>query len=381
VRRVFPILVLVSAIAAAACSDGGSTTTATTQPHPSRQVACRPNRADGSLVLANWKKYLDPKLVRRFSKKFGVEVRRDTYPSNEELQSRLTAKGGSGYDLIVPSDYMVGRLRASGLLLPLDQRALPNRTNLAKAFRSLPFDPDDRFSVPYQWGTTGIAVRRGALEGRYPHSWSLLFNAAVARRTGARISALDDARETLGAALIYLGKSVNTTDTATLERAALVVRSSRIATFTSNGFAAQLERGSVNVAHGWNGDFLVALGDKIKPTLAGSEFEYFVPDEGGIAWVDSMAIPIDAKHPCTAHAFINFILDARNGAALSNYNSYASPNSAARAFIAPEILNDPAIYPPRPAADRLQFLADVGPVAAQYQERFDAAKAARTVRD
>jgi spermidine/putrescine-binding protein len=129
------------------------------------------------------------------------------------------------------------------------------------------------------------------------------------------------------------------------------------------------------VAQGWNGDFLAAYDSASTEDYdAYEDFGYAVPIEGSAAWVDTMAIPSTAEHPCTAHAFINFMLDAENGATLTNYNYYASPNAAAEEMIYEEILEDPSIYPPEDVMETLEFFEDLGDFATYYADAYAAAK-------
>ncbi|MFQ5556330.1 MAG: extracellular solute-binding protein [Acidimicrobiales bacterium] len=189
------ILVLAVSLAlfAAACGDdsdeaGGSGDGA---------ASCAPGQTDGDLAFYNWSEYIDPELVSAFETEFGVSVTQDFYPSNEELIAKVQA--GAVYDLIVPSDYMVSIMIDEGLLAPLQRGALPNIANLADRFAGgLPFDPDAEYSVPYQWGTTGLGVDLGAAGGEVPHTWGLIFDAELSAQFAGSITLLDDPRETMG---------------------------------------------------------------------------------------------------------------------------------------------------------------------------------------
>lgn len=328
-------------------------------------VECEVGETDGDLALFNWSDYMDPELIPRFEEEHGVSVTQDEFPSNEELLARIQA-GGHGYDVIVPSDYMVEIMIGQELLLPLDHDALPNLVNMEDTFRESPFDPGNRYSAPYQWGTTGIGVNVERL-GDVPATWGLIFDPALASEYEGQITMLDDAREAMGAALKYLGYSLNTTDEGELREAADLIReaSNRIATFTSLGYDDLLASGETLVAHGWSGDLLVAVDESEV-----GELEYVIPEEGSVIWVDNLAIPADAPSPCTAHTFLNFMLDAENGAALTNYVWYASPNAAAEEYIDPEILEDPAIYPPEEVTATLEFIEDVGEATPLYEQLF-----------
>ena len=342
------IIALALALVAASC--GG-------QSAEGQSVAadCAPGETDGDLVLYNWSDYIEPSLISQFEAEFGITLAEDFFESNETMQAKIS-QPGTGVDVIVPSDYMVSILKGEGRLLRLDREALPNLDNLAPEFASdLPFDPRGEFSVPYQWGTTGLAVDTEVVGDDFSRSWDLVFNHEDVGVDGP-VSLLDSPRETLGSALRSLGYSVNSTSASELAEAEAVIAAAAIHVFDSDQFEDLLVDGELAVAHGYSGDFFAAFDNADDP----DRYEYFVPEEGGVRWVDNLAIPADAPHPCSAHAFINFILDAENGAALTNYTYYGSPNQAAEQFIEAEILEDPAIYPVGEVAENLEFLSDEG---------------------
>jgi spermidine/putrescine-binding protein len=331
---------------------------------------CAVDEVDGDLAFYNWSEYIDPELLTEFEETYGVTVTQDNYDSNEAMQPIISA-GNSGYDVIVPSDYMVSIMIENGDLMPLNKDAIPNYANLAPEFQSgLPYDPDGTYAAPYQWGTTGIGVDKAVLGEDFPRSWSLVFDPEVAEEYGSagQITLLNDPRETLGAALKYLGYSLNSTDPAELEEAKQLVADAPVMAFDSDQYDELVLQGESVIGHGYSGNFFVAIDGADDP----SQYEFFVPEEGGTRWVDNMAIVGDAPHPCTAHTFINFLLDAENGAQLSNWNYYASPNAASEEFILPEILEDPAIYPDDTA--NLEFIGDTGDYETNFSDAFIEAK-------
>ncbi len=358
---------LATALLAAACgsssegaadddsSDGSSTT-------------CEAGATDGDLALYNWSEYLDPELVTKFETDNGVTVTEDFYDSNEAMQPIISA-GNSGYDVIVPSDYMVSILIENGDVQLLQKDAIPNLANLSSEFASgLPYDPSGDYSAPYQWGTTGLGVDLAVTGPDVPHTWGLVFDPALRAEYGLddKITLLNDPRETLGAALKYLGYSLNTTSEDELNEAKALVSEATgsLLAFDSDQYDELLGTGDSSVAHGYSGNFLVQFDSADDP----DQYTYFVPDEGGTRWVDNMAVVKDAPHPCTAHAFINFLLDAENGAALTNWNYYASPNAASEEFIDPDVLSDPIVYPQDQS--KLEFISDTGDFEINYSDAF-----------
>jgi spermidine/putrescine transport system substrate-binding protein len=312
------------------------------------------------LNLFIWPDYMDPELIEEFEAAYGVTVAIDYYDTNEAMIAKLQAGGTGQYDLVVASDYAVEVLRGESLLEPLDHALLPNLGNLAARFRDAPFDPGNVYTAMYQWGTSGLGIRSDLVEGGEPEaSWRLVFDPAA---QAGPFTMLNDPRETIGAALIYLGHSANSTDTEELAEAErlLVAQRDRVLTYAPFASARDLlASGDAVVAHNFSGDILMVAGEV--PAV-----RYVIPSEGSVVWTDNLAVPAGAPNPRLAHAFINFILDAEVGARLSNWTRYASPNEAAMASLDPELLADPAVYPDSAVMARLEFLRDLGPARAEY---------------
>jgi spermidine/putrescine-binding protein len=358
----------VLALVVAACGDDDGATTTTAPGDP--DTGCAVGEVDGNLNLFNWSEYIDPDLLAAFEDEYGVSVTETFYDSNETMLAQIQV--GLVYDVIVPSDYMVEIMIEDGLLMELQRDAIPNLANLAPTFADPAYDPGGRFSAGYQWGTTGLAVDMEVVGEDFEETWGLIFDPELASQWSGRISLLLDPRETIGAALKYLGYSLNSTSLDELQEAAdlIAAANQHIAKFDSEQYASDLVSGETAVAHGFSGGFFWAI-DEVD---GWDRYAYFVPQEGGTVWIDTMAIPANAEHPCTAHTFINFLLDAENGAALTNWNYYASPNAAAEAFILPEILEDPAIYVDEETFERLEFIEDTGDFEINYTDYFSRAR-------
>ena len=331
---------------------------------------CEVNQTDGNLNIFNWAEYIDEEQLAEFSQEFDVSVTMDVYDSNEAMQS-IVGAGNSGYDLIVPSDYMVAILIAGGAVQPLNMDAIPNIANISSDFRNLIYDPAGAYSVPYQWGTTGIAVDTEVLGADFPRSWGLIFDPAIADQHSGSISLLNDPRETIGAALMYLGYSLNSTDEGELQEATDLVAGSRdrLAAFDTDSADEFLTTGETVIAHGYSGDMFTQFQETEDP----SRYVYFVPEEGGTRWIDNMAIPFDAGSPCTAHTFINWLLGPEQGAALSNWNYYSTPNAAAFDGLNEDLqdfLSTPGVAP----LELLEEIYDTGDFEVNYSDAFIEAK-------
>jgi spermidine/putrescine transport system substrate-binding protein len=320
--------------------------------------------ATGSITVFIWSEYIDPSVVSDFEKQTGIRVKLDYYESNEEMVAKLQSGGQSQYDLIVPSTYFMASLRNLDLIQALDHRLLPNLKNLEPRFTNLAADPGNRYSVPYQWGTSGLVVRKGLGEQTEGFdTWGLFYNPQA--ELGSFI-VFDTARDALGTALKYLGYSFNTTNPKEIEQAAelLIAAKNRPAFFGFDGGVGGLSK----VMSGVAAVAQVYSGEAIRGHEEDSEVEYFLPREGCEVWTDLIAIPKNAPNPKGAHAFINFLLEPEAGARLATFNRYATPNAAAKAFIPPEDLANPAIYPDEEALKNMEYLEDLGEANRLYDE-------------
>jgi spermidine/putrescine-binding protein len=310
----------------------------------------------------NWTDYIDPELLTMFEEECGVKVIYDTFSSNEDLLAKLQA-GASGYDLIVPSDYMITIMIQLELLRELDHANLPNLVNLAERFRNTPYDPGNRYSVPYQWGTAGIGYDLDVV-GEVPTSLAALFDPEQAQKYAGRISLLNDSREVIGAALKYLGYSLNSTDPAQLEEAKQVILAIKpyLATFDSDTYSDLLVSGETVIGLAWNGGVYQAIFDNEERNLG-----FSFPDEGDTIFTDNLAIPKSAPNPYTAEVLINYLLEAEHAAMITNVTYYASPNEAALPYINDEVKDDPGIFPPEEALGKGEFIIDVGEATQLYE--------------
>src|SRR5688572_18033693 len=287
------------------------------------------------IFLYNWSDYLDPAIKDQFEAECGVKVTETNYDSNETLLATLQA-GGADYDLIVPSDYMVQVLISEGMLMELDYSAIPNMQHIDEVNLNTYFDPEQKYTVPYFWGTSGFALDTSVVTD-YTDSWSVMFD--TNSPYCGQISMLDDQRETLGAALMYLGYSINDTDPAHLEEAKnlLIEQSKCVKAYDSDTNGDLLVAGETALAHIWTGAFIVAKAEK-------ESLEYVIPKEGTTIWQDNLAIPAGAPNAYTATVFINYLSDPEIAAQNAEYIGYASPNLAAKEIIDPSLLSE-TIYP------------------------------------
>ena len=301
----------------------------------------------------NWSDYIDEDLLTKFEEETGLKLIYDVFDSNELLETKMLA-GSSGYDVVVPSSTFLQRQISAGAFQKLDVSQLPNAGNLWDVIqaRTEQYDPGGAYSVNYMWGTTGIGYNIGkvteALGEDAPFdSWSLVFDPAnMEKLADCGVHFLDAPTEMIPAALQYIGEDPDSHDPEVIAKAEAVFAGIRpyIQKFHSSEYITALANGDICVAVGWSGDVFQAQ-YSASEAENGHEIDYSIPTEGAQMWFDQMAIPADAPNPEGAHTFINFILDAQNSAAATNYVWYASGNKAAQEFIDQEILDYPAVYP------------------------------------
>ncbi|MBI3158007.1 MAG: spermidine/putrescine ABC transporter substrate-binding protein [Chloroflexi bacterium] len=330
-----------------------------------------PAQLSAELLLYTWVEYIDPELKDRFEVDCGVKVIETNFDSNETLLATLQA-GGTGYDVIVPSDYMVQIMIDEGMLQELDFSLIPNIANMNPQNVNQYFDPEQKYTVPYFFGTSGFAVDTNVIAEPVA-SWSMVFEPDPA--WCGKISMLDDQRETLGAALMYLGYGINDTDPAHLEEAKnlLIAQSECVKAYDSQTNDDLIIQGETVIGHMWTGDAILAG----LPDYGGREgIVYVIPEEGCTIWQDNLAIPVGAPNTYTAHIFINFLHQPEVAAQNAEWVGYGTPNEAAKEFIDPEILADEGIYPPPEVAARLQWIEDVGDALELYDRIWTEFKAA-----
>ena len=301
----------------------------------------------------NWSDYIDEGLLTKFEEETGIELIYDVFDSNEVLETKMLA-GSSGYDVVVPSGTFLQRQITAGAFQKLDKSKLTNLENMWDVIsdRVSKYDPGNEYAINYMWGTTGIGVNvdkvKDALGEDAPlDSLALVFDPANMEKLQAcGVHILDAPSELIPAALAYLGENPDAQDTDTIEKAEPVLATIApfVQKFHSSEYINSLANGDICVAIGWSGDILQAR-DRAAEADNGVNIEYYAPAEGALMWFDNMAIPVDAPNPEAAHKFLNFIMDAQNMAAASNYVYYANGNLASQEFLEEDVIDDTAIYP------------------------------------
>jgi spermidine/putrescine transport system substrate-binding protein len=315
-------------------------------------AAVTPARAGTeTLRLAIWTNYMPDDILAEFEQTAGCIVETAwNYSSNDELLARLEGKA-TGFDLAVPSDVILPALIAGGMLEPIDKAALGNAAHADPAFAKRQADPEGKWTVPYTWGTVGIAWRTDKVK-QAPDSWHAFADPALAGGNGFL---LEEARDVVSAALLANGKDVNAVDAPSLAAAKATLLSWRKAI---KGFTGEtkdhLLTGEAWLLMAYNGDVAQAM--KEQP----GKFGFAVPKEGGILWIDNFVIPKGAPQKALAHKFIDFVLDPKVAARISASIRYALANKDAAAHLPADLKADAVIYAPDDVKARLHQYKDLG---------------------
>jgi len=326
-------------------------------------VCAEPNK----LNLFIWSEYIDPQIVKQFEKQFDCKVTVDVYEDAESMLAKIQGGGVSLYDVVVPPDHIVPAMVKLRLLAPLRHENIPNLKNLDEQFAGPPYDRANQYTVAYQWGTVGIYLRKVNDKSIEP-TWGLLFDP---KQQPGRFVLIDSVRDLIGAALKYRAHSLNSVDAAQLREARDLILEAKKRCIGFEGSVGAKNKVLARTA----GAAIVYSGEAARGMAEDSETLYFIPKEGSQIWMDNLVVLAQAPHRDLAEKFINFLLDAKVAAQLSNFTQFATPNKAARPFIKPGDLQNPAIYPPPELMARLEFLEDLGANTRLYDEIWTQIKA------
>ena len=324
-------------------------------------LVAAPSVAKDEFHLYNWNNYIAPETIKRFEESCQCEVVQTYYSSNEELLAKVAA-GAKGYDMYVPTSNAVDALIKGKKLMPLDHSKLPNLKNIDPRFLNAYFDPGNKYSVPYAMSTTIIGYNDVKMKelGLPTDTWAVIFEPKYLEKVKGRITVLDDENELFAAALKYLGYSVNDADEKHWKQAQALINKAKPywAAFNASSYIKELTVGNIWLVHGYSNDIFQA---NLDAQAAKRPFHIVqgMPKEGAVLAVDNMVIPKDAQRPDLALKFMNFMLEGKNSSELTNLIGSGNPNLEAVKYIKPEILKNPAIFPNKEVAAKLEQLHDL----------------------
>ena len=302
------------------------------------------------LTFYNWGDYIDPDLLDRFEEETGYSVIYETFDSNEAMFTKVQ-QGGTQYDVLVPSEYMIESMIDADLLQPIDYTQLPNFQYLDERFIDQPFDPENEYSIPYFWGTLGILYNTKYIDASQVETWDDLWNPEFA----SSIMIYDGAREVLCIGLQSLGYSLNETDDDKLIEAAAKMKTlmPNIIALVADEIKMHINQEEAPIGITFSGEAATAMWEN-------EDLAYHVPEEGSNLWFDNLVIPANSKNAEGAHALINFLLDPEIAAINAEYVGYATPNAAAIDLMDPEITSDESFYPSDEVISQLEVYRDLG---------------------
>jgi putrescine transport system substrate-binding protein len=308
----------------------------------------------------NWSDYVDPQVLKDFEAETGIKVRYDVYDSNDTLEAKLLA-GKSGYDIVVPTQYYMARQVQAKLLRPLDKSKIPNLSKLdpAQMERLAKYDTGNQHAAIYLWGTSGIGLNPDKIKQRMPnppsYSLRMLFDPEVVSKfADCGVVMLDAPDEIMPAALKYLGLDPNAKDAASIAKAEAVLMKVRpyIRKFHSSQYINDLANGDACLAYGFSGDILQAR-TRAEEAKKGVRVQYLLPKEGAQQWFDVMVIPADAPNPDNAHAFINYVLQPKVIAKITNAVQYPNAVPDSLSLVSKDAMADKDVFPPAEALKNL----------------------------
>ncbi len=314
---------------------------------------------DSSKVLNiyNVGDYIDEDLLSKFEKESGIKIVYEKYDTNEIMYQKIKS-GGSKYDLVFPSDYMIEKMIKENLLQKLDYNNIPNYKNIDEKFKKQPYDPKDQYSVPYFWGTFGILYNKEMVKDPVD-SWDILWN----EKYKGQIFMLDSVRDTMGIALMKLGYSQNSTNENELKKAKdeLIKQRPLVLAYGNDDIKDRLLGGEGAMGIVYSGD-AITLMEKDK------NLAYAIPKTGTNKWIDAMCVPVGAENQKEAEQFINFMLDPENAKKNIDYINYSTPNKEALELLEDEVKKNPVAYPSDDIINKSEFFKDLGDKIKLYDD-------------
>ncbi|BBP71610.1 spermidine/putrescine-binding protein [Pseudomonas sp. Seg1] len=333
--------------------------------------------ADETVNISNWNSYIAPDTLANFTQTSGIKTTYDIHDSNEVLESKLMT-GNTGYDVVSPSNHFLSRLIKAGAIQKLDKSQLPNWKNLDPLLmQKLEVnDPGNQYGYPYMWGTAGIGYNVEKIKAIFGNtdvtrSWKMLFDEEnIKKLSQCGVAFIDNPTQVLPITLNYLGLPPHSHEPADYKKAeqALLKIRPYIQYFHASKYISDLANGNVCAVIGFNGDIVQAAASA-KEAKNGIDIAYSIPDEGTTLWFDMLVMPKSAPHAKNGYAYMNYLLEPKVIANISNSIHYANPNAAANEFLNPDVKEDAAIYPPKSVMEKLFTVEELPAAIARLTTR------------
>lgn len=316
-------------------------------------TGCKENRT--VLNIYNWGDYIDPTVIEDFENEYGIKVNYSTFATNEDMYVKLKS-GAGNYDIAFPSDYMIERMINEDMLYELDKNNIPNFRNIDERFTDLSFDPGNKYSVPYLWGTVGILYNKNVVKEKV-NSWNILWD----KKYKDEIIMLDSQRDSIGVALKKLGYSMNSRNIGELEKAKkeLIRQKPLVYTYVIDEVKDLMVAEEAGLAVVWSGDATAAIRDN-------KDLEYIIPKEGSNIWFDNIVIPKTSGNKKEAELFIDFMCRPDIAVRNTDYIGYSTANKEAIKRLPEDIKNSKVAYPSNEELDRCEIFKDPSDFITQY---------------
>lgn len=322
-------------------------------------TACGGSKSyDAEINVYNWGDYIeDTHVIADFEKEYNIKVNYEMFDTNEDMYIKVK-NHAADYDVIIPSDYMIEKMEKEGMLEELDFDNIPNYKYIGDDFKNLSYDPENKYSVPYMWGTVGILYNKSLMD-EVPDSWSYLWD----EKYKGQIYMLNSQRDSIAVALKYLGYSINTKDPQEIAEAeqALIDQKPLVQAYVGDEVKDQMIQGSAAMAVVWSGDAAYCMSNN-------PDLDYVIPKEGTNYWFDAMAIPTTCQNKEAAELFINYM--CRTDVALANveYIEYATPHTGAMEELGEEVTSDRRFYPTSEDMQNFELFYDLADSLSLYDE-------------
>jgi len=333
--------------------------------------------ADEAVNISNWNGYIADDTLANFTQATGIKATYDIHDSNEVLESKLMT-GNTGYDVVSPSNHFLPRLIKAGAIQKLDKSQLPNWKNLdPQLMKKLEVnDPGNQYGYPYMWGTAGIGYNVERIKAIFGNtdvtrSWKLFFEEDnIKKLSQCGVAIIDNPTQVLPITLNYLGLPPHSHEPADYQKAEAALFKIRpyVQYFHASKYISDLANGNVCAVIGFNGDVVQAAASA-KEAKNGIDIAYSIPDEGTTLWFDMVVMPRNAPHEKNGYTYMNYLLEPKVIANISNSIHYANPNAAANEFLTPAVKQDLAIYPPKEVMDKLFTVEELPAAIARLTTR------------
>lgn len=313
------------------------------------------------LKVYNWGDYIDQDIIAIFEEETGIDIIYDTFETNESMYTKVKTMGASAYDVVIPSDYMIKRMSDEGLLAEIDVSELKNYDLISDKYKGLEFDPDNKYSVPYMWGTVGILYNTTMVDEPVT-SWSILWNDKYTRN----LFMMDSVRDSIGVTLKLLGYSLNSTNLDHLKEAEskLMEQKPLVLAYTADEVKDKMIAGEAALAVVYSGDAITCM----DPDFGNPDLEYSVPEEGSNLWFDSMCILADSPNKQAAMRFIDFMCRTDIASKNRDFINYSTPQIEVYESLPDDIKSDPVQYPSDAVLEKSEIFVDLGESIAYYED-------------